>query len=79
MYPTTRQLADLALQRQQSLLGEAARARLIRGARPSRSVPSLTSGSLRGRLTTGVRALAAWIGARTSKRLVLAVRTSGAA
>ena len=61
MYPTARQLADLAHQRQQALLHEAAQMRLIRRAREAPSVPSPTSPSIRCRLATRLRALAAWI------------------
>jgi hypothetical protein len=61
MYPTARQFADLARQRQQALLGLAAEARLIRRSHRSPGVPSRTSRSVRTRLATGLRALAAWI------------------
>ena len=63
MYPTARHFADLA-RRQQALLSHAAEARLIRRARRvrrSRSVASPTSRSIRSRLATGLRALAASI------------------
>ena len=63
MYPTTRQLADLARQRQQALLSQAAEARLVRLARGSLSVPSPRSGSIRSRLAAGLRALATLLAA----------------
>jgi hypothetical protein len=64
MYSTARQLTDLARPRQRALLSQAAAAGLIRRARRARrspSVPSPTSRSMRSRLATGRRALAARI------------------
>ena len=61
MYPTASQLADFAAQHQQALLSEAAQARLIRHARRAPTFPSPASRSLRSRLATSLRALAAWI------------------
>ncbi len=64
MYATARQLADLARQRQQDLLSQAAEVRLIRRDRRSLSVSTPTSRSVHRRLASGLRTLAAWIDSR---------------